>query len=294
MQISEREIHFSRWIFHRKEKNWFHIALISLTVHAFIFLVVSHIKPPQVLLTDQNPSSIKINIQNSMQIAPSFREKSNIKRKINKHQILTDTHTHSQSQFFENQEKSKELDKKNEEKSKQLPNELSSFLPNSNMNYLNSLRQQKTRVNDSRVLSGGDTPIEGPSLAPTNDPPRLSRFVEKDMSLLQFTQEFRERFSAVWNAQERIVPPSSPLRPGDVVYYRVYIKSNGLLEKYENLSQNLHPLKNYVDIDQLFLTVLNQVFPMSVPPKFANKDIILTQDLAIQVVGRNQPIQFSF
>lgn len=302
MQRRESEIHFSRWLYEQREKNWLNIVILSLAIHALIFCLLYYIKPTKEIAADQNSSSIKINFsqkptQTEKKLTLSQKLKSKFFKK--KSSILTDTKKNSQNKFFAPSQpnihettKDKNIvsipQHQNHEKN------LNSFLPNSNSNYLNNLRQ-KAQIPQTQIQGDdGDIPVEGPSLAPTNQPKVLSRYAEKDMTMFQFTQEFRERFGAVWNSEERIVPPTSPLHPGDIVYYKVYIRSNGKLEKYENLSRASHPQKDYSDIDKLFSSVIGQVFPMSVPPKFANKNIILTEVIAIQVVDRNMPVRFSF
>lgn len=172
--------------------------------------------------------------------------------------------------------------------------DLNAFLPHFQAEDLARREPTQTPEPQDDALAGGDRPIEGPSLAPTELPRIKNRYAEKDMSLFQFSQEFRQRFGAIWNAQERMIPPNSPLRPGDVVFYRVFIRSDGTMEKFQNLSKKAHPEKNYADTDNIFESVIRGVFPILVPPKFSHKNIIITEDLAIQVVDRQSPIHFSF
>ena len=283
--MRESDIHYARWIFDRREKNWFNIILLSLVLHALFFFLLHSVKSKEEIVADQAPASIKVNFSHP---SPEhvIENKKNDKRRI-----LTDTKPNSSVHFYSNLEKKA---KKKEDSPQAKPeNNLSSFLPNSDNNYVNALRQQNSAPSKSIQTDDGDIPIEGPSLAPTNEPRVLSRYAEKDMSLFQFTQEFRERFGAIWSSEDRVVPPTSPLRPGDIVYYKIFINSNGSLLKFENISQSSRPQKDYSDLDKIFSHVIARVFPMSVPPKFAHKNIVLTEVVAIQVVDRNVPVRFS-
>ena len=141
--------------------------------------------------------------------------------------------------------------------------------------------------------SGGDIPIEGDTLSPTTAPKVKQRFGQKDLTLFQFNQEFKQRFAEIWNLKQRWLPPSSPLRPGQVVFYEVYINSDGTMNKYENLSAKQNKQVIYGDIDSIVEDVLKRVFPISVPGVIKNEQIV-SQVIAIQVVGSNVPISFSF
>ena len=287
--MRESEIHFSRWIFDRKEKNWLNIILLSLAFHAIIFVLLYYSKPKAEIVADQGASSIKINFS-------KLHQDQKITKKIivkQEHKILTDTNPNSQSKFFSPKHSVPKVIPKEKETS-EADDSINSFLPNSSTNYVDNLRHQNQLPKNEIEGDDGDIPIEGPSLAPTNEPRVVKRFAEKDMSLFQFTQEFRERFGAVWNSEDRVVPPSSPLHPGDIVYYKVYINTNGSMEKFENLSRTSHPQKDYTAIDKIFSNVVANVFPMVVPPKFAHKNITLTEVIAIQVVDRNMPARYSF
>ena len=262
MYKRESEFHFSPWIAQNKPE----------------------------IANAQNPSTVKINISNLHPTKPSDKKNFNLPEFKRKKKILTDTHLDSKSSFSTLRQHPFSPPKS------KIPKEenINSFLPNANQDFVNEFRQQNQVPKNFVQGDDGDIPVEGPSLAPTNEPRVVSRFAEKDMSLFQFSQEFKERFGAVWNSEDRMVPPTSPLHPGDIVYYKVYISSNGHLEKYENLSRLKNPRKNYDDVDVLFSSVVSHVFPMSVPPKFANKNLTLTEVIAIQVVDRSMPARYSF
>lgn len=83
-----------------------------------------------------------------------------------------------------------------------------------------------------------------------------------------------------------------PLRPGDIVYYKLYIKGDGTLQKFENLSSRTAPLKDFSALDKIITSVLSRVFPMTVPQRFAHN--LVTEIVAIQVIGTNSPVQYSF
>ncbi|MES2613936.1 MAG: hypothetical protein V4591_00815 [Bdellovibrionota bacterium] len=278
MQTRESEIHFYRWIFDRKENNWLNVALFSLALHILFFFLLTQLKPKEEVIADQSSSSIKINFS-TPQINQKLASKKN-KKFTKKREILTSPNSQSEAYTTPQLHPEKQ--------------DLNSFLPKNNSNYLSNLRRQNQIQKNNIQGDDGDLPIDGPSLAPTNGPRIISRYAEKDMSLFQFTQEFRERFGAIWNSEDRVVPPTSPLRPGDIVYYKIYINTNGSMEKFENLSRKDHPKKDYTDIDKLFTQVITRVLPMSVPPKFAHKNITLSEVIAIQVVDRNMPVKFSF
>ena len=167
----------------------------------------------------------------------------------------------------------------------------SSFLPQSNLGYTDQLRHQGAE--QAIEGSAGDIPILGQVPPPYNGPTVRQRYDAKDLSLFQFSQEFKERFGAIWNEEDRWVPPTSPLRPGDVVYYKVYVNTNGTLDHFENLTRKQKPNKDYSDLDKLFTTVISGVFPMSVPDRIP-KNAQIAEVLAIQVVdGSSMVMHFS-
>ncbi len=277
--------HFFSWMDHKKEENFIYIILISATIHAFVLFLVYYVEAKVEIIADPGTSS-PIHINFSKTLSKKNQQSKIFEKKEQK--ILTDTTTNSKSSFF-----SKTTPRSVPALKEKSQESWNSFLPNSNQNYLESLRQQ-SQMPTTIQGDAGDIPIEGPSLTPTNQARVLPRYAEKDMSLFQFTQEFRERFGAVWNSEDRIVSPASSLHPGEVVYYKIYINTNGSMEKFANISLATHPQKNYADIDKIFSSVISHVFPMSVPPKFAHKNITLTEVIAIQVVDRNSPVRYSF
>ena len=121
----------------------------------------------------------------------------------------------------------------------------------------------------------------------------VERFSTQDRSLYQFTQIFRERFAAIWNSEERLLPPTSALRPGDIVYYKIYILPSGKLDHYENITQPVPPQGYDPNMEKIFQSVILQVFPLSVPGRYKDHQII-TEIIAINVVGPNSPMRFNF
>jgi hypothetical protein len=297
--MRESDIHFARWIFVSREKIWRNFFIFSALIHMFLALVIYYLKPKYETVSSEN-STIHINFSDLKpkdKNSPSSHEpKVNSQHKITK-RILTDPNVNSKSSFSASSQVQKNtIDKQQEIKNtlQKKEHKLKDFLPSGHQNYIENIQNNNQVFENAIQADGGDIPIEGPSLAPKNGPKIVERYVEKDMSLFQFTQEFRERFGAIWNSKDRILPPSSPLRAGDVVYYKVYIKSNGEMEKYENISRSSYPLKNYNATDEFFKEVILKVLPMSVPPKFANKNTILSEVIAIQVVDKDVPTRFAF
>jgi hypothetical protein len=171
-----------------------------------------------------------------------------------------------------------------------------SFLPPSNEDYIASLREEGAK-SGKITADGGDLPIENDTPAPAEGPTPLPRHEVKDLGLFQFSQAFRQRFAAYWNMKERWAPPQSPVLPGDVIYYKVYLNGDGTLERFENLTARDDSGKNYSDVDAIFRDVIEQVLPMPIPTRLkgpTGERVVVTQVIAIQVVGRNLPIQFSF
>lgn len=171
------------------------------------------------------------------------------------------------------------------------------FLPPSNGDYIASLREEGAQSGQI-TADGGDLPIENETPAPTVGPTPKPRYEVKDLGVYQFSQAFRERFTAFWNMKERWAPPQSSLQPGDVIYYKVYLNGDGSLDRFENLTAQNGSGKNYSDVDAIFRDVIGQVLPMPIPSRLktttGDRRVVVTQVIAIQVVGRNLPIQFSF
>lgn len=170
---------------------------------------------------------------------------------------------------------------------------MSDFLPRANQTFLKQLREQQ-QINSDFQAQGGDVPVLGKSMPLVQMPKTQDRYRTQDLSLFQFSQEFRNRFGAIWNEQDRIVPPASPLRPGDVVFYKIYINDDGTLNRYENVSAKRFSSKDFSHLDVLFSDVIARVFPMKIPEKFSKKGNVITEMIAIQVVDRNLPMKFSF
>lgn len=300
LQMRESEVQFLRWIFSKREKTGVTVVVGSVLLHALIFLCAYYVKPKKEITAAHTSPPVHVSFsqltEQKKQVAPT-QHLNTQQSKLNKQEILTDKNKNSRAKFLSHDYthvKKQDLEKNRQAPTPEPQKTMSSFLPSSNSDYVDNVREQSVPPTEPIQGDAGDIPIQGPSLAPTNEPRVVSRYSQKDMSLFQFTQEFRERFGAVWNAEDRFVPPSSPLRPGDVVYYKVYIQSNGVLEKFDNLSKKSHPQKDYTEIDKIFSDVVGRVFPMVVPPKFANKNVTLTEVVAIQVVDRTSPIHFSF
>ncbi len=289
MSTRESDFHYSPWLMTEKEMNWMNLIILSLLFHVLFFYLLTFLKhKPEISQSNTNSSiHVRMNDPQTLKSVPHIP----LVPKNRKEKKLLTNNEKGKSSFYVPDGKKSTLSSHQED---QTPVQPQSLMPSSNSSFFQNLREQ-SRVPDKPIVGEeGDVPIEGPSLAPTNEPRVVSRFSEKDMTMFQFTKEFQERFGAVWNSEERVISPSSPLRPGDVVYYKIYINTNGHMEKYENLSRLKNPQKNYDEVDSMFASVISHVFPMSVPPKFANKNLTLTEVIAIQVVDRNRPVQFSF
>lgn len=167
---------------------------------------------------------------------------------------------------------------------------LDKFLPRSNPQYFEKYRQEAQQNPKDITADGGDIPFRGTERR--RDVSRVvDRFDHQDLSLLQFSQMFHERFGAVWNSTERWVPPESPLRPGDVVYYKIYINPDGTLNHFENLTHKMRPSLNTDDLDKIFSEVIAQTLPMHLPAKL-EKNVQVTEVLAIQVVNKTLFMNF--
>ena len=326
MTFRETEIHYSVWLYPQKQDNLLYIIIFSVLLHASCFYLLTLIKPeilnPLKEISGESAPKPPINIRftdGKMSSSSPNREHSNKKLGITNipknHSggVLTDNNPNSKSKTLvpENlltpdmearknpfiskrqpHERNKEApasvpkEQRNNEK-----NGIDAFLPNSSSSYVDQLRNNS---HNQQQIEGdsGDIPVIGDDFAPRNGPKIVERYAVRDLSLYQFSQEFKEKFSGIWNSKERWVPPSSPLRPGDIVYYKLYIKGDGSLQKFENLSQKKKPEKDFSAVDKMIEEVVSKVFPMTVPPRFAKN--LVTEIVAIQVVGTNSPVQYSF
>jgi hypothetical protein len=314
------------WLYPQKQDNLLYIIVFSVLLHVSCFYLLSFMKPenlkPLQEISSESPPKAPVNIRftdGKMSKSSPNHEQSNKKLgvtnipKNHSGGVLSDNNPNSKSKTLvpENLLTPDMEARKNpfisklqpHEKKKDSPasipkepqktetNGIDAFLPNSSSSYVDQLR--KDSYNQQQIEGdSGDIPVIGDDLAPRNGPKIVERYAVRDMSLYQFSQEFKERFSGIWNSQERWVPPSSPLRPGDIVYYKLYIKGDGSLQKFENLSHKKKPEKDFSAVDKMIAEVVAQVFPMTVPPRFAQN--LVTEIIAIQVVGTNRPVQYSF
>ncbi len=166
---------------------------------------------------------------------------------------------------------------------------LEKFLPRSNPQFLNKMRQQRKSPTEI-TGDGGDIPMKGTDRR--RDIPRVvERFEHKDMSLYQFSKMFHDRFGAVWNSTDRNVPRHSPLRPGNVVYYKVFINPDGTLSHFENLTNKMYPNLDTEALDVVFEDVIAKTLPMKLPARL-EKNIQVTEVVAIQVVDKTLFMNF--
>lgn len=154
--------------------------------------------------------------------------------------------------------------------------------------------QRASQTQERIQGDGGDIPfVQDDLLTPRVGPRIIAKHEHKDMTLFQFSAEFRRKFGIIWNQKDRMVPPASPLRPGNVVFYKVYINSDGSLLKYVDLSAKETPNKDYSSLDDIFADVITQTLPIRVPPSFTSSKI-LTEVIAIQVIDRSSPVMMRF
>lgn len=286
MYLNECDIHFNRWIYPKHQKVWIPIFIASILLHSSLLLLYFLSPAPQeVTSPSKDESAVHITL-----LPPKKSITQQQQQEKRRNQNATTTKEEKKSILSNNNPRSKNrllVPQKHKEQ------DLSSFLPHANNDFINSLRQEAQNPSEMQA-SGGDIPIEGKS-APLIQEPRIQeRRSVQDMSLFQFTQEFRNRFGAVWNSQDRVLSPRSPLRPGDVVFYKVYINDDGTLNHYENISEKRFSKKDYSHLNDMFSGVISRVFPMKLPPKYAHHGAIITEIVAIQVVDRTLPMQFSF
>lgn len=299
MVFRETDIHYSLWLYPKKQDSLFFIFVFSILLHILFFYLMSLIKigPINNSTTNSHDLAHIFFKKNSNKNHFQQNEKTIISEipEINLKKTLTDQNPNSKSKHYLPKKTittNKTPDKKEEQISSKHsePKNLTDFLPHSSTSYINQLRNE---ANKQKIAGDiGDIPIIGDELAPRKTPKIIPRHAFKDLSLYQFDKEFKERFSGIWSSKERWVPPSSPLRPGDIVYYKLYIKGDGSLQKFENLSRILKPMKDFTAVDQMIAEVVAQVFPMVVPPRFAQD--LITEIVAIQVVDSNLPVQYSF
>lgn len=168
---------------------------------------------------------------------------------------------------------------------------LEKFLPKSHSEYFEKYRHETEKNPKEMTADGGDILVRGKSEPRRDIPMVVDRYDHKDLSLLQFSQMFHERFASVWNSVERWVPPESPLQAGDVVYYKIYINPNGTLDHVENLTHKMRPTLNTDHLDKIFNEVVAQTLPMQLPAKL-EKNVQVTEILAIQVVNKTLFMNF--
>jgi len=326
LAFRETEIHYSIWLYPEKKDNLQYIVFISVLIHVLFGYFLYYFKPNEnqfkEITSSTAPSKPPIHIRftdgqisNSSPNHEHSNKKLGLKNILKNHSggVLTDNNPNSKSKTLvpesllspdreakKNPFISKRIPtKNNKDEPVSLPkniqknptNGLDSFLPNSSSAYIDELRKS-TQKQQKIEGDSGDIPVVGDDLTPRNGPKIRERYSVKDLGLYQFSQEFKEKFSGIWNSRERWVPPSSPLRPGDIVYYKLYIKGDGSLQKFENLSHKRVPQKDFSAVDKMIEEVVSQVFPMTVPPRFAQN--MVTEIVAIQVVGTNSPVQYSF
>ncbi|WP_186644896.1 hypothetical protein [Fluviispira vulneris] len=316
--IRESKIQFEKWLYPNNNKKLFYVITLSLAIHILLLYLITLIKvsghdivsnenplsPPPVHIKFDTPPPKKSALKNDQ-----TESKDLIIPKSRSGGILTDKNQRVEKTFQVPKEleandkrvendpfKSNGITRKKDKIS--LPNKsqkkpiggIESLLPQSSQSYIDEIRRE---ARQGKPIQGdsGDIPILGKEYAPSNEPQYKERFATKDMSLYQFSQEFKEKFGAVWNLKDRNLPPESPLRPGDLVYYKIYIKGDGFLEKFENLTQKKNPNKDFSGADTIFKEVVSQVLPMPVPPRFTHS--IVTEVIAIQVVSTNVFVHYS-
>jgi hypothetical protein len=283
--LSESEIHFRKWIYPKKQKGMALIFLISALLHVTLIVVYFFsTKQQEITSASKEESQVHVTlIPPKKAIAKSQQQETNqatpSTKKENHKILLTDENLRSKSPIMAPNRHHRQ--------------DLSSFMPHSNSDFIRGLRKEAQDPTDFQAADG-DIPIVGKSTSPIQSAKIQDRHSVKDLSLFQFSAEFRNRFGAIWNEQDRVVPPASPLRPGDVVFYKVYINDDGTLNKYENISAKRFSQKDFSHLDVIFSSVIGKVFPMMIPPRFAHQGKIITEIVAIQVVDRSLPMQFSF
>lgn len=323
MGFRETKINFAIWLYPEKKDYFYTILFLSLIFHIFcaIFLLnlENNSKKDKITYTAQENTPIHIQFNKSyIQSTPlKQKEKKNIPENIPENSaggVLTDKNPYSQSKTlvpeelvaknFQSNKQPLVTKRLPSDKNKNLPPAITHksnrnqtpaidhFLPHSNPAYIDEIRKYYNQVPKIEG-DAGDIPIYGDDdYTPSNSPKIKERYSVQDLSLVQFSQYFKEKFSGIWYSHDRIVPPSSPLRPGEVIYYKLYIKGDGTLLKFENLTQKRSPQKDFTAVDKMVDDVVTKVFPLSLPGKFAKN--IVTEIIAIQVVGRNSPVQYSF
>ncbi|WP_338634962.1 hypothetical protein [Spirobacillus cienkowskii] len=324
MIFKEDKIFYLNWVYLKNSNKIFIIILISAACHAICFFLFIYFFGVVNLnnkstMTSKNKDPVHIQLQPSRSLANSGQlNKKSAPKDTHIPQnrtggVLTDLNPNSQSSvlipeslFSPSQKPERDpllLDqhpqKTTNKKIVSIPKSsqkkevhgIEDFLPSSSPSYIDKLRKESLK-HPQIVGDSGDVPIVGDDLAPRMTPKISNRYSVKDLRLFQFSLEFKERFSGIWNAKERWLPPTTVLRPGDVVYYKLYIQGDGTLKKFENLSHKRAPLIDFTPVDKMIEEVITKVFPMNVPPHFTHN--MFTEVVAIQVVGTNRTIQYSF
>lgn len=258
--------------------------LTSLCIHALIFLLVAYLiqeNPVKTVTADKEPASVKVTLNPP--------EKTQKKQEITKESPKQKPQTPRTLTT----ERDNALRAAPPPPSTPIvpnpPSGLERLMPRTNPEYLEKLRKQATNPKDI-TGDAGDIPIRGTERR-RDIPMVVDRFEHKDLSLFQFSQMFHERFGSEWNSKERWVPPESPLRPGDVVYYKIFINPNGTLDRFENLTNKIKPGLNTEHLDKVFEQVLSKTLPMSLPAKL-EKNVQVTEIIAIQVVNKTLFMNF--
>ncbi len=320
MSFRETEINFAIWLYPEKKEYFNYVLFSSILLHilfCFLLTYIQNNKAEEIAVTPRNNNPIHIQFTdgklNKTTPKNNYHEKK-LTENIPENKmggVLTDDNPNSDSKTLIPEELAAKELKPNKQPlvSKRLPqtkdlppsitnkpnsekkSEMEQFLPHSNSAYIDELREHYRREPKIEGDSG-DIPVIGDDYAPRSGAKIKERYSVRDLSLYQFSLQFKEKFGGIWNSQDRVVPPTSPLRPGDIIYYKIYIKGDGSLYKYENLSQKSSPQKDFAAVDKMIDEVVSKVFPLSLPGRFAKN--LVTEIIAIQVVGRNSPVQYSF
>ncbi len=271
---------FQQW-FVQKEKNQVSFLIYSFVIHVLLIALCFYFIKKEYVTTEESGSSgpVKIHFESKKDELKNQKSPliSNLPVIPQRKKILASPDSSSKTSVYE----------------KKIPMGIQRFLPQSNPDFLTKLRNN-SHNNQEIDADDGDIPVQDDNLlTPRMTPKMLSHYEHKEMSLFQFSQEFRQKFSAIWNQKDRFIPPASPLRAGEVIYYKIYIHHDGTLFKYENLTAKKELKKDFSHIDEIFVDVITQTLPMRVPKEFTSSKI-LTEIVAIQVVDRNSPFLMTF
>lgn len=279
--------------FFQRDKHLRFVAFIciSIFIHSLFLYLLVHITPKKnVLVNPDKDSSSKMHvtlnpekIDNQKQRIPNI-EKNKTKRTLVQRSKPT-------RKEFVVPHTSPAISEKTKSQPVPEASGMDRFMPNASQEFMQKL-QNSAQQAPQMTADGGDIPLTGTERR-LDIPTYADRYVQKDLSLFQFGQIFKERFGSAWNAEDRWLPPTSPLRPGNVIYYKVFINSDGSLNHYQNISHLQKPNMDYSHLDEIFAKVIPNVFPLPLPAKLAQEKIV-TQILAIQVVDKNLFMRFGF